>query len=235
MLSTNGFYNRLAACALLSISSTMLTSPPSRIAILGGAGKAGRPLVQAALAAGHSVRVLLRHPHAFPFRHPQLTVVPGDARDPGALQQLLRGAHALLSTLGNPKGEAIPMLSTVTQHLLSILPEASIRRYVAVTSLYATTGPQPDAATAQALAYMDQHYPQFMADRRLELDLLLASDLDWTCVRLPYVLEAPALGPVRARLDCLPGPTVTSADLAQFLLAQLTSQQYSRQAPFIAN
>ncbi|MGI4884741.1 MAG: NAD(P)-dependent oxidoreductase [Janthinobacterium lividum] len=213
----------------------MLTSSPTPVALLGGAGKAGRPLVQAALAAGHHVRALLRHPDDFPFRHPRLTVVPGDARDPGALRQLLRGSHALLSTLGNPKGEPTPMLSTVTGLLLKALPEAGIRRYVAVTSLYDTGRPQPDAATAQAAAYMDQHYPKFMADRRLELALLSASGLDWTCARLPLVVEAPALGPARAQRDGLPGPTITSADLAQFLLAQLTSAQYWQRAPFVAN
>jgi putative NADH-flavin reductase len=206
----------------------------STIAILGGAGKAGKPLVQHALQAGYNVRLLLRHPADFPFQHERLTILPGDARDPAALHLLLIGCQALLSTLGNPKGETTPMLSNVTAHLVSLLPALHIQRYVAVTSFYQTDQEQLDAPTKQAAAYMHHHYPHFMADRARELHLLAASEVAWTCVRLPYLLEGPAVGNVEARLDYLPGPTIRVTDLAEFLLAQLTSAAYMKQAPFVA-
>jgi uncharacterized protein YbjT (DUF2867 family) len=212
-----------------------MSSLISTIAILGGAGKAGRPLVQQALHAGYAVRLLLRHPADYSFAHPQLTVVPGDARDPAALHTFLQGAQALLSTLGNPKGEATPMLSTVTAQLLPLLQALPVQRYITVTSLYQTAHAQPDVPTQQAAAYMQKHYPLFMADRERELALLSASEVAWTSVRLPLLVEGPALGQVEARLDYLPGPTITVADLAHFLLAQLTSPQYVKKAPFVAN
>jgi putative NADH-flavin reductase len=208
---------------------------PTTLALLGGAGKAGRPLVQAALQAGHAVRVLLRHPALFSLQHKQLTVIEGDARDPDALRQLLAGSTALLSTLGNPRGENIPMLSAVTAQLLALLPELGIRRYVTVTSLYDTGQPQPDTATQQAADYMQQHFPAFMADRHRELALLTGSALDWTCVRLPFLVEGPAIGAVLTSLTHRPGPQLTTADLAQFLLRQLVSREFVGRAPFIAN
>jgi putative NADH-flavin reductase len=206
----------------------------SPIAILGGAGKAGQPLVQQALQAGYNVRLLLRHPTAFPLHHERLTILPGDARDPAALHRLLAGSQALLSTLGNPKGETTPMLSSVTAHLVGLLPALHIQRYITGTSFYQTDQAQLDAPTKEADAYMHQHYPHFMADRARELQLLAASEVAWTCVRLPYLLEGPAVGHVEARLDYLPGPTIRVTDLAQFLLAQLTSAAYVQQAPFVA-
>ncbi|WP_071892297.1 NAD(P)-dependent oxidoreductase [Hymenobacter sp. PAMC 26628] len=208
----------------------------STIAILGGAGKAGQPLVQQALQTGYNVRLLLRHPADFQLQHKQLTIISGDARDPAALTTLLQGCQALVSTLGNPKGEPAPMLSAVTAQLLPILQAQHIKRYIAVTSLYQTAHEQHDAGTKQAAAYMQQHYPLFMADRERELQLLSDSDLAWTYVRLPYLLEGPALiSNVEARLECLLGPTITVADLAQFLLTQLHSPEYVKQAPFVAN
>lgn len=206
----------------------------STIAILGGAGKAGKPLVQQALQAGYNVRLLLRQPAAFALQHERLTLLPGNARDPAALHHLLAGCQALLSTLGNPKGETTPMLSCVTAHLVAILPALHIQRYVAVTSFYQTDQTQYDAPTKQAADYMQQHYPLFMADRARELHLLAASELAWTCLRLPYLLEGSAVGNVEARLDYLPGPTIRVTDLAEFLLAQLTSADYVKQAPFVA-
>lgn len=207
----------------------------STIAILGGAGKAGQPLVQEALQTGYNVRLLLRHPADFHLKHEQLTIIPGDARDPVALNKLLHGCQALVSTLGNPRGEATPMLSTVTAQLVPILQALHIQRYITVTSLYQTAHEQHDVATKQAAAYMQQHYPHFMADREWEFHLLSESDLAWTYVRLPYLLEGRALSNVEARLECLPGPTITVVDLAQFLLAQLNSPRYVKQAPFVAN
>jgi putative NADH-flavin reductase len=206
----------------------------STIAILGGAGKAGKPLVQQALQAGYNVRLLLRHPAEFQLTHERLTIISGDARDPAALNNLLAGCQALLSTLGNPKGETTPMLSTVTAHLIALLRANHIQRYVTVTSIYQTNQEQHDSSTKEAAAYMQQHYPHFMADRVRELHLLSGSELVWTCVRLPYLLEGPAVGTVEARLDYLPGPTIMVTDLAQFLLAQLTSAEYAQQAPFVA-
>jgi len=213
----------------------MSSSNPSSLALLGGAGKAGRALVQAALQAGHRVRVLLRHPAQFPVQHKQLTIIAGDARDPAALRQLLTGSTALLSTLGNPRGENTPMLSTVTAHLVALLPELGISRYVTVTSLYDTGRPQPDQATQQAADYMQQHFPAFMADRRRELALLAGSSLNWTCVRLPLIVEAPAAGTLQTILTHRPGPQITAADLALFLLGQLSSTEFIRQCPFVAN
>ncbi|MDB5235952.1 MAG: hypothetical protein JWR44_2945 [Hymenobacter sp.] len=214
---------------------TYSNSSSSTLALLGGAGKAGRPLVQAALQAGHRVRLLLRHPALFPLQHAQLTIIEGDARDPAALRQLLTGSTALLSTLGNPREAGTPILSDVTAALVALLPELGISRYVTVTSLYDTGHPQPDAATQQAADYMQQHFPAFMADRRSELALLAGSALDWTCVRLPLVVDSPATGAVQTSLTHRPGAQITAADLAQFLLGQLGSTEFVRQCPFVAN
>ncbi|QJW89628.1 NAD(P)H-binding protein [Spirosoma taeanense] len=207
----------------------------STIAILGGAGKTGRPLVQEALNAGYRIRLLLRQPETFEQTHERLEIIQGDARNPESIQQVLHECTALFSTLGNPKEENVPILSTVTRHILTAMQERGIRRYVTVTSLYDTSTEQQDRKTRQAAEYMQQHFPLYMADRQLEFQLLSASNLDWTYVRLPYVVEGAATGRVKVDLDYLPGEQITSADLAHFLVSQLDSRQYVRQAPFVAN
>lgn len=205
------------------------------VAILGGAGRAGQPLAQAALGAGYRVRLLLRHPEKFIAADPRVTVIGGDAREAAALRQLLTGADALLSTLGNPRGEDTPILSAVTAQLLTLFPEVGIRRYLTVTTLYDTDQPPADPPTRLAAEYMQQHFPRFMADRREEYRQLQASDLDWTYVRLPLLVAAPATGVVRASLDHLPGGQLTTPDLANWLLTALRDGAYVRQAPFVAN
>lgn len=210
----------------------MTTHSNSTIAILGGAGKAGRPLVQEALARGYHVRLLLRHPEQFTIQHERLTVISGDARHVDRLSELLHGCEALISTLGSP---GVPILSQVTQHLLTLLPAIGISRYITVTSLYDTGQKQAHPPTQQAADYMREHFPAFMADRQAEYDLLQTSALDWTYIRLPYLVEEPATGRVKTSLGHLPGQQITVADLARFLMDQLQDRQYGQKAPFLAN
>jgi putative NADH-flavin reductase len=213
----------------------MFTSIKSTIAVLGGAGKAGRPLINQALRSGYAVRALVRHPDQFNLAHEHLTIHVGDARDPAAIGQLLAGSEALISTLGNPKGENTPMLSTVTKLLLAHMQAAGIRRYITLTSLYDTRQVQTDEKTRLSAAFMQQHFPIYMADRENEYQLLQASDLDWTYVRVPYLVQEPVLGTVQTHLVHMPGSMLAVADLASFLIEQLDNKQFSRQAPFVAN
>ncbi|TLM88579.1 NAD(P)-dependent oxidoreductase [Hymenobacter jeollabukensis] len=206
------------------------------VAVLGGAGRIGRPVVERALHLGYHVQALLRHPDQFSLTHERLAVVAGDARDPAALRQLLRGSQALISTLGTPREAPTPIIGAVTALLLPLLHEQRIGRYVTVTSLYDTGQAQPDPATRQAAAYMADQFPAFVADRRRERELLTSSSsLNWTCIRLPRVVDAPPTGHVGVSLTQLPGPQITAVDLADFLVGQLDSAAYSRQAPFVAS
>ena len=213
----------------------MNLNPNSSVAVLGGAGKAGRYLVQELLSAGYHPRLLLRHPEKFNLSHAQLEILQGDARDPDALQTLLNGCIALISTLGHPKGETTPIIGSVTQRLITALNNASINRYIVVSSLLYTGTEQLDGYTQQAAAYMDQHFPANMADRRAEFQSLVASELDWTYVRVPYIVQEPSRGNIAIDLNHLPGQQISATDLGRFLASQLTDPQYIRKAIFVAN
>ncbi len=212
-----------------------MSTSPLTLAILGGGGKAGRPLLREALAAGYRVRALLRHPEMLDFSHEYLETISGDARDSVALRVLLRGCDAVLSTLGHPKGEREPILGAVTAQLLAAMREADVHRCLVVTSLYDIDWEQSDLATRQAAAFMEEHFPTFMADRRREYQLLRESDLDWTYVRIPYLVPGLATGRVDVSLEHLPGTQVAADALARFLVEQVTSRAYVRQAPFVSN
>ncbi|MBO0939100.1 NAD(P)H-binding protein [Fibrella sp. HMF5335] len=205
------------------------------VAVLGGAGKAGRPLIEEALRQGYTVRALLRHPSQFELSHNRLTIITGDARDPLAIRHVVKGSAALVSTLGNPRGENTPILSQVTEQLLPALKAEGISRYITLTSLYATEGEQADEKTRLSAAFMQQHFPAFMADRVREYQLLQNSDLDWTYVRIPYLVQSPVVGTVQTQLGYMPGSQLAVADLATFLLKQLDSEAFIRKSPFVAN
>lgn len=185
--------------------------------------------------AGYSVRALLRYPDSFDLSHERLGIIEGDARDPSALRQLLQTCGALISTLGHPKGESTPIMSTCMKRIIDSMPIVGVKRLIVVSSLFDTGTERLDEPTRQAAAYMEQHFPTMMADRRAEFNQLRQSELDWTYVRIPYLVPEPPTGHVAVNLDYLPGTSITATDLARFLVSQIDDSRYVRKALFVAN
>jgi putative NADH-flavin reductase len=70
------------------------------LTVLGGAGATGTPLVEQALTAGHHVTALVRSPEKLTITNPSLHAVHGDATDRAAVSHAMKGADAVISTLG---------------------------------------------------------------------------------------------------------------------------------------
>ena len=69
--------------------------------------------------------------------------------------------------------------------------------------------------------------------KRREYEVFGASGLDWTLVRPPRVVDAPARGTYQAG-DRLFGRSISKADLAQFMVDQLADRTYLGAAPFVS-
>ena len=75
-----------------------------RVAVLGATGATGRLLADKRVRRGHTVVALTRSPQ--PDGPEAVSWVAGDARDPGALATLVRGADAVVSAPGPRRGTA---------------------------------------------------------------------------------------------------------------------------------
>jgi hypothetical protein len=75
-----------------------------------------------------------------------------------------------------------------------------------------------------------------MSDRQREAELIMSSDLDWTLVRPPHLVDGSATGRVRAGTDLQLGlrDQITRADLGRFIVEQLNDSRFVGQAPFVA-
>ena len=82
---------------------------------------------------------------------------------------------------------------------------------------------------------MYTNYPLTTADKQLEYELLKASNLDWTLVRLPIIEQTEERNEVVISLeDCL-GDKISANDLAYFLINQISDNQYIKKSPFVVN
>jgi putative NADH-flavin reductase len=207
----------------------------STVAVLGGTGKSGKYIVQALTDKRFQSRLLLRSPENFPNDKPGIEIIKGDARQYTSICELIDGCDAVISTLGQPRGES-SIFSEATKNVIRAIREAGIKRYIVVTGLNVNTPYDlKDEKVKYATDWMYKNYPTTTIDKQLEYDILSNSDIDWTLVRAPLIEQTEECRPMRVSLENCPGDTISATDLANFLVSQLSDQTYIRQAPFIAN
>jgi putative NADH-flavin reductase len=206
-----------------------------KIAVIGGTGKSGKYLVQRLAGQAFPIKMLVRNPDTCQIRDPLLEIVQGDARNPEAIRSVIEGCQAVISTLGQPKGEE-PIFSQATTNVIRSMKEFGIKRYILITGLNVDTAlDKKSPKTAFATDWMKNNYPHTTADKQRELELLSESDIDWTLVRLPLIELTDKKSEWKASMeDCL-GEKISATDLADFLIGQLSEEAYIKKAPFIAN
>lgn len=206
-----------------------------RIAVVGGNGKAGRFVVQKALEKGYVVRMLVRNPQRLTVSDGRVEVIKGNAEDISSIQALLEGYDAVINTLGQPN-KATPIYSKVTSHILAVMKDLGIKRYITVTggSLNAP-GDRKSLINKIGAWIFRRLYTDMITDKEKELRILLKSDADWTLVRLPFVIEKPAVSKFKVNLYDMPGMKMTNSDIADFLISQISDTKYIRKYPFISN
>ena len=218
-----------------SSSTEKIMKPISKIAILGGTGKSGKYLVQHLLNQGFQLRLLLRNPETFTIKSPLIEVVSGDARNYESVQTLLEDCQAVISTVGQPKGEP-SIFSDATRNVIRAMAHWKIDRYISATGLNVDTPEdQKGEPTQSATDWMRIHYPMTTADKQTEYELLSASSVNWTLVRLPVIEQTDERRPTLVSLADCPGSFISATDLAHFFTESLSDPTYFKKAPFIAN
>jgi putative NADH-flavin reductase len=207
----------------------------SKIAILGGTGKSGKYIVQHLSNQSFKLKLLLRNPQTFLLDTPQIELVKGDARDYESIKSLLEGCQAVISTLGQPRGES-PIFSEATRNILRAMDRWNIDRYIVTTGLNVDT-PEDQKCTQTRLAtdWMRTHYPMTTADKQVEYNLLQSSSINWTLVRLPMIEQTEERHPISVSLIDCQGTSISAKNLAYFLVENLINTTYFKKAPFLSN
>lgn len=206
-----------------------------KLAILGGSGKAGTYLVKTLIKQNYSIKLLLRTPETFKITGPSTEVVKGDARHYESIRSVVKGCQAVISTLGQPRGET-SIFSQATRNVIDAMNEFNIKRYIVTTGLNVNTPfDKKSEKVRMATEWMEANYPKTTLDKQVEYEVLSQSDIDWTLVRLPLIQLTDDRSKIYPSLeDCL-GDQISSSDLADFLIDQLSDTTFVRKAPFIAN
>ncbi|MGV3560078.1 NAD(P)-dependent oxidoreductase [Larkinella arboricola] len=203
-----------------------------RLIIFGSTGSVGRQIVAQALAQGQTVTAFARHPAALqPLQHTRLTLHQGDVLNLAAVEQAVKGHDAVLCALG--AGRKGTVRSEGTKNIIRAMEQTGVKRLICQTTL--------GAGDSKGNLNFFWKYVMFgfllkeaMKDHELQEQYVRQSKLDWTIVRPAAFTDGAVTGKYRHGFASdAPALTlkISRADVADFLLKQLTTDEYLKKTP----
>ncbi|OBI81369.1 NAD(P)-dependent oxidoreductase [Mycobacterium sp. 1245805.9] len=205
-----------------------------KVTVFGATGGVGRELVKQALGRGYDVVAVVRYASRLGVTHPALDVVTVTALDdPGTLIPAIRGSDAVLSAVGPRRRNDGPVASSSTRAILAAMNACSTKRFVGVSAL-------PVGPTAEGERFMTRWvllpvlktvFGKVYADLAEMESLLQHSDVEWTVVRPPRLVDQPLTGKYRTVVgaNVARGLAIARADVAHAMLEALASTSTIRQ------
>jgi putative NADH-flavin reductase len=212
-------------------------SRPMNVLVVGATGGTGRQLVTQALDRGLHVTALARNPAVLGIDHPRLRVVGGNVLDAAVIDQTMRGHDAVLSALGHKRFfRPTRILSEGTRNVLRAMERHGVRRLVCETALGVG-----DSAGRMGLYYTLFVIPVILQfyfwDKTRQERLIAESRVDWVIVRPAALTDAARRGKYRHGANIgsfLRTLKISRADVADFMLNQLTDDTYLRATPGVS-
>ncbi len=201
------------------------------LVIFGATGSVGRELLEQALDQGHMVTAFTRNPDKITADHDNVRVIKGDVLVPASVGKAVKGQEAVLCTLG--AGRKGTVRSEGTRNIIRAMESAGVRRLICQTTL----------GVGDSSGNLNFFWKRIMfgallrqtfADHVRQEEYVTASGLDWTIVRPAAFTDGPRTGQYK---HGFPGtePSLTlkisRADVADFMLKQLTDDAYLRKTP----
>jgi putative NADH-flavin reductase len=202
-----------------------------KLVIFGSTGNTGHQLVLQALEQGHTVTAFARNPAKLEIEHANLTAVQGDALDSASVEKAVDGQDAALCSLG--AGAKGTIRSEGTRNIVRAMEKAGVSRFICQSTL----------GIGNSRANLDFFMKHIMfgfllrrayADHVSQEDYVKESRLDWTIVRPAALTDGNRTGvyhhgfpgtdkTIKGKISC--------ADVADFMLKQLTDRTYLHETP----
>jgi putative NADH-flavin reductase len=197
--------------------------------VFGATGGTGQQVVTQALAQGHTVTAFVRRPEAITTQHANLNLVQGDIVDATAVAGAVAGHEAVISALGTRSGP--PVLPEGTRNILAAMVQAGIRRSLWVSSFGVGDSIDQMGWVARTVI-VNVFLKNAIAEKEIQERYIHESTGDWIIARPGGLTDGPLTGVYRVTgpNDKVGRPSISRADVADFLLKNLTDDRYVRKA-----
>jgi putative NADH-flavin reductase len=211
-----------------------------RLLILGASGGIGRHLVAQAIARHHTVTALVREGSRAPEGG---VLVRGDVSQEGALESVLPGQDAVLSSLGiarsNPNNPWSALTSPpdfnsrVARRIVAAMQACGVPRVVAVSAAgVGDSAPRMNALMKAVVAWTNVGVAY--RDLAVAEEIYATSGLDWCCVRPVALSDRAPFGAVRAVDHFGLTMRIARASVARWMLDRVASSEPGPRRPQIA-
>ena len=203
-----------------------------KILLIGATGRTGQEILPRLLSAGHNVTALVRRPEAITSRDERLVVMPGGVRDPNLVDLAVKGQDAVICAFGPRKLGKDDIQEVLMRNLVMAMTKHGVKRLVNLSAWGALESHKTiGLMQVIILGILLRHV---FADKKRGEKLLFASDLDYVNACPGRLLNKPARGGVKASPDGTGiKHSITRADVAQWMVEQLTSDIWVRKSPVI--
>ncbi|MHA1524780.1 MAG: NAD(P)-dependent oxidoreductase [Alphaproteobacteria bacterium] len=199
--------------------------------IFGATGTLGRHLVSNALAQNQQVTAFARRPSALKIDHQNLTLFAGDVLDKDTVSSAVAGHDCVLVALG--AGRKGKVRSGGTRHIVDAMQRHGVRRLVCLSSL-GVGDSRPLLNFFWKRIMFGMLLKEAYGDHIAQEKIIQQSTLDWVIARPGAFTDGPAtssylhgIAPTLKNLKL----KISRADVANFMLEQLSSNTYLGQAP----
>ena len=212
-----------------------------KVIIFGATGFSGQAILAETIKQGHEVTVLVRDSSKVKIKHNNLRIVKGNVLDSQKVAFVIQNQEAVIQCLGvGGKGDGNPttFISEATEVIVDEMQKQNIKRLIALSNVGAgnSIAFQPWFFTKIILTYFMKWLKVIIDDKNRMEPIIMNSNLNWTIVRCPNIVDKPAKGKYNATLD---GKglklSITLDDLSKFMVGQLKETTFNKQAPCVSN
>lgn len=207
-----------------------------KLLIFGSTGGTGRELVKQGLELGHNITAYARNPSKIDdLKHENLQVVQGDVLDSRVVESAVAGQEVVLSSIGAGAGRTT-LREEGTRIIIEAMEKTGVQRLISQSSLGVgeSRANLPFFTKYIIVSIFLRHA---FADHERQEAIIKKSSLDWTIVRPPYLTNGPQTGAYQHGFptsDIRIQGKISRADVADFMLKQVTDDTYLHQTPGVS-
>ncbi|MGI9279320.1 MAG: NAD(P)-dependent oxidoreductase [Endozoicomonas sp.] len=207
-----------------------------KLVIFGASGRTGVQLVKQALDQGHEVTAFVRKTTSLQITHARLAKVAGDVLNINDVESAIQGQDAILSALGAPPKDQSMLRKKGTECIINAMNNTGVKRLISLSTLGfgETRDILPFFLKYFIFPVILRHATQDHAEQEA---LIKDSSLDWTIVRPGNLIEGNKTGVYKHGFSNHEKPIqlkISRADVADFMLKQLSDLNYLHKAPGIS-
>lgn len=202
-----------------------------KIIIFGATGTIGKKLLEQSLEQNYEVTAFVREPSKVEIQHNNLKIIKGDVLNLPSVEKAVIGHAAVLCALG--AGRKGVVRAEGTSNIIKAMEKAGISRIICQSSL--GVGDSWDS-----LNFFWRHImfglllKDAFRDHEIQEKYVKQSHLDWIIIRPGAFTDGQLTGNYKhgfAGNDKSTKLKISRADVADFMLKQLTDNRYLKQTP----